>query len=395
MRSSWIIFSIACIFILLENLCFYRFILRNSFISNKKLLKIVMIILTLLLSVGFFFESFYLKKISHPTFYKYVAIFNSLLMTIYLPMTIILLAKFFNFFTKKIFKNNIVLNAGYFVSIGVAMVIIWGATFGTYNYKVETFNINSKKIPESFNNFRIVHISDLHLGSHRTTFRGIKKVVDIINQLHPDVILFTGDMVNNFGEEIKPWINELKRMESRYGKFSILGNHDYGSYTKWKSKRAKQNNLNEIARNERLAGFQLLLDESRTISIDGDSINILGVQNWSLPPFPKYGNLQKAIKGVDKNLFTILLTHDPNHWEAEVKDTFIDLSLSGHTHAMQMGIDIFGKKWSPSKYLSKHWDGLYKYNEQYLNVNRGLGFVGFRGRILQRPAISLIILHKR
>ncbi len=202
-------------------------------------------------------------------------------------------------------------------------------------------------------------------------------------------------MVNNFASEMDIWMEELKRLKAKDAKYSILGNHDYGHYVHWESKEKEDANLRQLLSLEKEAGFDVLMDEKRTLHHSKDSIVIVGVQNWGKPPFPSIGDLNKAMQGVKDNAFTILLSHDPNHWEAEVLDRNIELTLSGHTHAMQVGIEIPGIKWSPAKYLYKYWDGLYQKGNKYLNVNRGLGYIAFPGRIGLRPEITVITLKSK
>ncbi len=283
--------------------------------------------------------------------------------------------------------------AGLCVAFLSIVLICYGILVGRFHYKLENVTLKFKELPAAFNGFKIVHISDIHLGSWVGKEKMMKKAINLINNLKPDVIFFTGDMVNNFSEEALGWEPVLKKLKSRLGNYSILGNHDYGDYWDWKSKYEKQTNFNMLLDIQKKMGFRLLRNESETISINGQKIGLIGVENWGKPPFHQYGDLMKAQSGLNDVPFKILLSHDPSHWEEEViNKTDIDLTLSGHTHAMQLGISIKNFKWSPVKYMYKQWAGLYRKNKQYLYVNRGLGFIAFPGRIGMRPEITVISL---
>jgi len=218
-------------------------------------------------------------------------------------------------------------------------------------------------------------------------------VVDEVNALKPDLICFTGDMVHNFSEEVDPFIDLLNELKAPLGKFAILGNHDYGAYFRWDSKEQEAANLERVKAQIRTSGFDLLLNEHRTVSLNGDSLDIIGVENWGKPPFPQHGDLTRALRGTSPDHPRILLSHDPSHWDLQVcEKEDIDLTLSGHTHGMQFGIEIGNFRWSPSRWTYRHWAGLYSQNGQYLYVNRGLGYTGFPGRVGIRPEITLLTL---
>ena len=282
---------------------------------------------------------------------------------------------------------------GLFVSTVPFLAVLYGMTFGRFNYKVENVRLAFTALPESFNGLKIIQISDLHLGSIYNKKEKIVRAINLINSQHPDLILFTGDLVNNFSEEALGWEEIVGQLKAKYGKYSILGNHDYGDYWQWIDAEEKHANMALLIDLHKRMGFRLLLNESTLITNKTDSIVLLGVENWGKPPFKQYGDLQKAQSSVNGASFKILLSHDPSHWEAEVAGkTSIPLTLSGHTHAMQMGIRLNGYSWSPAKYFYKQWNGLYKYSEQYLYVNRGLGYIGFPGRIGMSPEITVIEL---
>ena len=217
----------------------------------------------------------------------------------------------------------------------------------------------------------------------------------MINHLDPDLIFFTGDLVNNCSWELDNWDSVLKQLTARMGKYAVLGNHDYGDYKKWDTEEMKLKNFEEIKDFYKKINFKLLLNEAEIIDNNGDIMAIVGVENWGNPPFKQYGDLSKSLKNITDIPFKMLLSHDPSHWSKEViGKTDIALTLSGHTHGMQAGINLKNKRWSPIKYKYKHWAGLYKNKHQFLYVNRGLGWLGFPGRLGMRPEITLIELEK-
>ncbi|MBT8278021.1 MAG: metallophosphoesterase [Bacteroidia bacterium] len=275
------------------------------------------------------------------------------------------------------------------------LVIAYGIFRTVYRFKVHHVTISSQKVPPNFHNFKIVQISDLHLGNFMYRFKILKRAVKLINDLEPDLIVFTGDLVNNYAWELRGWQRVFRNLSATSGKFAILGNHDYGDYSQWKSPEDKKANLVAIKQFYEDIGFQLLLNSTDYVSNNNDEIAIIGVENWGKPPFKQYGDLNKAMKNMRSVPFKILLSHDPSHWPEEViQDTDIDLTLSGHTHGMQAGIQFKTRQWSPIKYKYEHWAGLYKKGEQYLYVNRGLGWLGFPGRLGMRPEITKLHLQR-
>lgn len=273
--------------------------------------------------------------------------------------------------------------------------IVYAIFKSAYRFKIHRVEVHPKDLPSNFDGLKIVHISDLHVGSFSYRYRILEKVVHLINDLDADLILFTGDLVNNYAWELKGWDQVLNKLSARKGKFAVLGNHDYGDYSPWISEEAKKENFEEIKNFYQKIDFKLLLNASEVLTVNNQSIGILGVENWGLPPFRQDGDLEKAWKDVKNLPFTILLSHDTSHWDAEVIDkTDIDLTLSGHTHGMQAGIKILGKQWSPIQYKYKRWAGLYAHKNQFLYVTRGLGWLGFPGRMGMRPEITLIELKK-
>ncbi len=283
------------------------------------------------------------------------------------------------------------------VGLGLASIpfasMLYGITKGKYNYKIKNVTLKFPNLPKAFEGFRLVQISDIHSGSF-DSIEDVKRGVEMINKENADVVFFTGDLVNNDAREIEPYIDTFKSLKSEYGTFSILGNHDYGDYKKWGSSAEKKENFELLEANQKKMNFKLLKNEHVSLKRGGDEIKVLGVENWGKPPFVKHGDLDKALEGVDSDAFKILLSHDPSHWDAKVlsNKTKIDLTLSGHTHGMQFGVDIPGFKWSPVKYKYPRWSGLYEEAKQYLYVNKGFGFLGFPGRVGMWPEITVIEL---
>ena len=285
------------------------------------------------------------------------------------------------------------------ISLGLAAIpfvsFIYGIVQGKYNYKVLKYQLTFKDLPEAFDGFTITQISDIHSGSF-TNKEKIQYGVDLINEQKSDIILFTGDIVNNKADEMDNWIAVFDKLEAKEGKYSILGNHDYGDYMDWDNPQDKIDNFQKVKDIHQKIGFDLLLDEHRYLEKDGQKIALLGVENWG-KGFNKAGDLQRAAAGIQKEDFKILMSHDPSHWEEKVKkDPFnYQLTLSGHTHGLQMGIEIPGWfKWSPSKYAYKQWAGLYKEADRVINVNRGFGYHAFPGRVGIWPEITVIELKK-
>ena len=285
------------------------------------------------------------------------------------------------------------------IALGLASIpfvsLLYGMYRGKYNYKVLSYKLEFEDLPDAFDGFKITQISDIHSGSFDNQTK-VKYGVDLVNQQKSDLVLFTGDLVNNRADEIKPWIKIFNKIKAEFGVFSILGNHDYGDYMRWESPAAKRKNMEDLYDAHNEMGWDLLLNESRFIEKDGERLAIIGVENWG-SGFKKAGDLNKALNKVSEKDFKILMTHDPSHWEAQVipHPFKIHLTLSGHTHGMQFGIEIPGViKWSPAKWRYKQWAGVYGENKQYLNVNRGIGYLAYPGRDGMWPEVSVITLSK-
>ncbi len=304
------------------------------------------------------------------------------------------------FIYKKIITNSrsslltrIVLVAASLLTIS----IIYGVFVGKYNFKVRQETIVFKDLPSSFDGLKVLQISDLHVGSWDNK-AAIEEGIKMINSQEYDVLLFTGDFVNTLATEADPWIQTLQKIKTpKYGKFAVLGNHDYGEYVKWDTETDKEQNFTAIKNNIAKSGFKLLLNENVVLKSNNDSIYLLGVENWGLN-FKKAGDLKKTSENVPTNAFKIVMTHDPSHWDAEIVNhqQKYQLTLSGHTHGMQFGFNIPKVlEWSPAEYIYPEWGGLYNKGHQYIYVNRGFGFHAYSGRVGIWPEITVLELKKK
>ncbi|MDO9185613.1 MAG: metallophosphoesterase [Bacteroidia bacterium] len=272
---------------------------------------------------------------------------------------------------------------------------IYGMVRGAFDYKVHPIKVTLPNLPSSFNGLKIIQISDIHSGSFVSTAH-LEEAVKIIEREKPDLIFFTGDLVNDRASETDLYIEVLSKIKAPLGVFSTLGNHDYGDYVTWGSPEAKAENLNNLKNVHAQVGWKLLMNEHIPIKIGEDEIAIIGIENWGGSfHFPKYGDLKKAHSGTEKYPVKLLLSHDPSHWDLQVKEDYkdIDITFSGHTHGGQFGIEIPGFRWSPSQYAYKQWAGLYSHQDQHLYVNRGLGFLGYPGRVGISPEITVMELY--
>ena len=283
-----------------------------------------------------------------------------------------------------------------------AGMIMGGGLFGTlvygfgnkYRYQVKRVKLSYSNLPAAFKGFKIVHISDIHSGSFTNKEAVLKGVTKIMKE-KPDVILFTGDLVNNTTDEMDDYVDVFSQLKAPMGVYSTLGNHDYGDYQQWESPDHKKANLEKMKEVQAALGWRLLMNEHVSLQKGDDKVALIGIENWSAKArFPKYGNLEKAHAGSDTYPFKILMSHDPSHWKAEVLEKYpdIDLMLAGHTHGMQFGVEIPGFKWSPVQYVYKEWAGLYTQANQKLYVNRGFGFIGYPGRVGILPEITVLEL---
>ena len=283
------------------------------------------------------------------------------------------------------------------LGVGLSSTLFFSLLYGfgnKYNYRLVSKKVSIKNLPLAFKGFKIIHISDIHSGSLKEK-EAVLKGIHLINEQKADLVLFTGDLVNDRATEMHDWMDVFSQIKAPHGVYSTLGNHDYGDYVQWDSVEAKQQNLRDLANVHAQLGWRLLMNENVSIQKDNESIRLVGIENWGAKArFPKYGRMDIAMQGVDPNETIILLSHDPSHWEAQVQKSYpqVDLMLSGHTHGMQFGLENPYFKWSPVQWVYKQWAGVYKQADQQLYVNRGFGFLGYPGRVGIMPEITLIEL---
>jgi predicted MPP superfamily phosphohydrolase len=286
------------------------------------------------------------------------------------------------------------------VALATAAIPVFGLLYGVvvnaYNYQVRRLTLKFPNLPAEFDGFRFIQLSDIHSGSFNRT-EPLIKAVETINKMNADIVLFTGDLVNNVAEEMIPYKDIFSKITAKHGVLSITGNHDYGDYVPWDSPEEKKENFKRFMQTHADMGWKLLMNEHVVLERNGEKIAIIGIENWGHAlHFPKYGKLDVAHKGTEEIPFKILMSHDPSHWDEQVRPKYpdIDLTLAGHTHGFQFGIDTKVFKWSPSQWVYKQWADLYQEGKQYIYVNRGFGFLGYPGRVGILPEITEITLRR-
>lgn len=344
------------------------------------------------------------------------AYFFGLFLVFYVPKIIFILFHFFEdlihilkYVYSKIYKrkeieklpeSNTISRSKFLSQTGIAiasipfMSLIYGMVHGRFDFRIEPVRLKLPNLPKSFNGLRIIQLSDIHIGSFSGYTEQVQKAIQLINEQNADIVVFTGDLVNNFAEEMNGWLDILSNIKARIGKYSILGNHDYGNYYHWDTPKEKVDNFELFKSFHAKIGWHLLENDSVTFtSKSGEKIALIGVENWGHAPFPQLADFEKAEKKVQDIPFKILLSHDPTHWDAKILGKKnVTLTLSGHTHGMQFGVNIGDLKWSPAQYKYRHWAGLYTENNQHLYVNRGFGYIGYPGRVGMTPEITVIDL---
>ncbi len=377
---------------------------KNSFRNFYIAISILSILLMALVFLNRL-EQFALgaSLLSYIRGYLFIMYFSKLIITV--PLLIDDFRRFV-FFVANFFRNTskdqyMPERSAFFSKMGLilggipAFLLTYGILRNPFRFQLKTETIPVPNLPPELEGLKIVQISDLHSGTFNSA-KPFEEAIQLVNNQNPDIVVFTGDLVNEVAKEATPFIRDFSKIKSKYGKFSILGNHDYGDYYGWDSKESERENFNLLLNQHKRLGWKLLRDESQQLNIKGFKINILGVENISaLAKFPKYGNLKKTWESAPKGDYNILLSHDPTHWDMEVLSSFpdINLTLSGHTHGFQFGIEVPGYiKWSPSKWIYKQWAGLYKVKNQYLYVNRGLGCLGYPGRVGILPEVTALKL---
>jgi len=404
-------FFILFVFLAIEIYAFQAFktVYKNSWLTKTYLLLNTLIFLNFFLRVIYVYhnelsysDQFY-GNLSIPFALFFTLVCFKLIIILFLffedisRAVLSIINFFFNFSDAKIFERRSFLSK---IALLVASIpipfVLYGIYKGRYNYKVYKYDLSFDDLPVDFDGYQITHISDIHSGSLKNK-NNVEYAVKLINEQKSDLILFTGDIINNKSSELIKWKDLLSTMKASDGKFSVLGNHDYGDYVNWNNKQEKEDNFSDLLNFQKQMGFKLLLNENIKIKKGESNISLIGVENWGKGRFKKKGDIDKACNGLNKRDFKIVLSHDPSHWDKILIDhkTHFHLTLSGHTHGMQFGIEIPGwVKWSPAKWAYRQWAGLYNEKNQFLNVNRGFGVLGFPGRVGIPPEISVITLKK-
>ena len=345
--------------------------------------------------VGFVLLYVYPFHPRNATNYPVYFVFNTLLFSLFLfnlPMSFALLLH--KSFEKK-HQTRIFPYSGFILATGFTAGMVFGSTIGNRQIKVENVILEFSNLPENFDNYHIVQLSDLHLGGMLNSEKKLNEIKNQLDRLKPNLILFTGDMVNNFAYETKNLVWTMAQITGIAESYSILGNHDYGDYTNWESSEKKQANFKGILQTQETMGFKMLNNEHVLLRTGNDSIFLVGVENWGHPPFPQYANMEKALSGVNPESFIILMTHDPAHWESQVSGKEdIELTLSGHTHGLQWGIKLAGIPFSLAYFTRKTWGGLYQTGNTVLYVNTGFGTVGMPWRLDMPAKITLFTLKR-
>ena len=404
-------FFLLIVFLAIEIYAFQAFktVYKNSWLTKTYLLLNTLIFLNFFLRVIYVYhnelsysDQFY-GNLSIPFALFFTLVCFKLIIILFLffedisRAVLSIINFFFNFSDAKIFERRSFLSK---IALLVASIpipfVLYGIYKGRYNYKVYKYDLSFDDLPEDFDGYQITHISDIHSGSLKNK-NNVEYAVKLINEQKSDLILFTGDIINNKSNELIKWKDLLSTMKASDGKFSVLGNHDYGDYVNWNNKQEKEDNFSDLLNFQKQMGFKLLLNENIKIKKGESNISLIGVENWGKGRFKKKGDIDKACIGLNERDFKIVLSHDPSHWDKILIDhkTHFHLTLSGHTHGMQFGIEIPGwVKWSPAKWAYRQWAGLYNEKNQFLNVNRGFGVLGFPGRVGIPPEISVITLKK-
>lgn len=382
---------------------------HNSSTKTRNYAYIVYWSLTLYTVIYFSLALIYnFRENSNPTTRFMTGIFMGIFISKLILAIFLLLedtSRFLSFIFNYVFKpnNSLYTSRRQFldaVFLGVASMpffaFIYGMVKTAYDYQLFKIDLPIKDLPDELSGFTIAQISDIHSGS-LSDIAALEKAVTTINQLNPDMFVFTGDLVNNKASEYKDFVDVFKNIKAKYGQFSILGNHDYGDYIDWESENIKKENLQTLKQYHKDTNWTILCNENRILDIQGEQLALIGVENWGAKMrFGKYGNLKKAYSGTESVKTKILLSHDPSHWDAEVRKKYkdIQLTLSGHTHGMQFGVENKWFKFSPVQWFYAQWAGLYTEDNQSIYVNRGFGFIGYPGRVGIRPEITLLTLKK-
>ena len=399
------IISLIIFFFILVFIEFYFYLGVKKILNRKSRLIYIFTFFSLYLFFVIYSFTFEISSSSRVFSYYLSIIFLFLIAkTISLPIILIEdLFRLFNFIKSKIntkskvnLKRRALISKLSLIFSSLTLPIGFdGIFYGKYRYRIINHEINFKNLPKKFDGYKLVQLSDFHCGSLENKHM-VDKAIKMINDENADLILFTGDFVNNRFEEVKPWVKSFSKLKAKDDMISVLGNHDYGDYHRWSNKFEKEENFKNLLEVQKKIGFKVLMNENKYIIRDDEKIAIVGVENWGAR-FNQLGDIEKSIQNISKKDFKIVLSHDPTHWEKILKDhpKKFDLTLSGHTHGMQFGIEIPGIiKWSPVQWVYKYWAGLYTHDGKYLNVNRGFGVLAFPGRVGIWPEITSITLKR-
>ena len=392
MRMYTLVLVFLLLMIIIPDLFFYRK-LKNK--EARPIFIILHLIPPVFFSILFIYIKLGLESLHNFRMVAWIMWLYFFFLLIYIPKLIHVLFYFLNFLYEKSSNRKTVYFtiARILLSIFVVISMLIGAYITPRKFEVTHIQLKVPDLPGAFNGYKIVQISDLHLGSWNNKYEKLAPVIQLINQEHADIVVFTGDMVNNFSGETEGWKPYFLQISPQSAKFAVLGNHDYGDYTDWNDETERKENADKIKQSIREFGFELLLNRHVQLKKGNDSIALIGVENWGKSEKYRCSNLENALKNCPATEFKILLSHDPNHWDAEIsgkKD--IVLTLSGHTHAAQLGLKIGNKLFSPASFAFKYWSGLYEKNGQYIYVNRGIGYIGLPMQIGVRPEITVIEL---
>jgi uncharacterized protein len=357
-------------------------------------IRLFTILIYIAVIAGFILLYIFPWHIDRASDYSVYSYFNALIFIVFFISLPLAVSTFLHYiFENK--RDKVIPYIGLIISIGTGLIMIYGTISGSKNLKLKEIELQFQYLPAAFDNYKIIQISDIHFGNSLNSPNLIRKTKNMILDYDCDLLLFTGDIVNNFAWELKGTFNSFGELTTGRVCYSILGNHDYGDYSEWESDEMKQENFNRILSFQEKAGFIVLRNENVVIRNNGDSIFLAGSENWGHPPFPQYADIDAALKGIPGNAFTILMTHDPSHWDSKIKGKIdIELTLSGHTHGLQWGIQPAGIPLSLAYLTSKYWGGLYSHGEQKLYVNAGLGTIGVPWRIDMSPEITLLTLKR-
>lgn len=414
MKFHLVAFFITVVLSFLVNYFLYSWWKREDILKNRGGAKVGFFlfgVLPVLFLIGLFLFWFLIPVAGSPSVYRWFSLFLLIFLLVFIPKVVFSLIVSAQRASEmiaakrkpaekqrhypKLGRRKFLSQVGIIMATAPFITLLFGALKGRYAFYTKHIRLSFPNLPAGFDGLRIVQISDLHLGSFGSNREPVSEAFDLINAEHPDIILFTGDVVNNFAAEMNGWESVFSKLKAPMGKYSILGNHDYGNYSRWNSPQEKADNFKGIVEGHSKLGFKLLKNENVKLQRKGDVMGLAGVENWGRASFPVNGDLDKAAAGLEDTSFHLLMSHDPDHWDARILEQgFFDLTLAGHTHGMQFGIEKGDFRWSPAQYIQKRWAGLFREGDKFLYVNRGLGYLGMPARVGMPPEITVIELSR-